>query len=431
MRSVARLLLAVGLAGPFPLAAQTPAPIDTALVRRYLAEAAALTARDGGRLWGRSLAGPVLFVHRDSRATVSDLSPAGVPVSSMDGLHHATLPESEPVANTSLRWAGRSWAMVVWPPSSDSLRRRVLLAHELWHRLQDSLGFPAGMPANAHLGTRDGRLWLRLEARALLAALNATGAARNRAVGDALAFRRARYDRFPDASAEERQLELNEGLAEYSGIALASPDDATRLELTRRRLVQLDSAANFERDFAYHTGPAWGLVLDDLVPAWRSSLTRADDLPLLAGKVLTTSARGARSAATRGTAYGIASIRKAEDARALAREKHLRDLRTRFVTGPRLELPLAEMKLSFDPGQVEAFDGGTVYGMLRLSDRWGVLQCDAAGGYISGDYTRAVIPSPADTSGRRLTGPGWILELAPGWKLVRGAKPGDWTVTKE
>jgi hypothetical protein len=250
-------------------------------------------------------------------------------------------------------------------------------------------------------------------------------------VGDALAFRRARYDRFPAAGDEERQLELNEGLAEYSGIALAAPDPAIRLELTRQRLMLLDSAPSFERDFAYHTGPAWGLLLDDLVPGWRSSLTSSDNLALLAGKALTSAARGVRPATARGTAYGIALIRKEEAARALARDTRLRGLRTRFVTGPRLELPLAEMKLGFDPGQVEAFEGGTVYGMLRLSDRWGVLQCDASGGYFSGDYTRVVIPSPADTAGRRLTGPGWILELLPGWKLVRGARPGDWTVVKE
>ena len=432
----ARLALAIVAGGATfevaPLVAQSAAPaIDTGLARLYLAEAAVLTARDGGRLWGRSLAGPLLFVHRGTRATVRDQSPSGVPVSAGDGLFHATLPESEPVANTSLRWAGISWAMVVWPPSTDSLRRRVLLAHELWHRAQDSLGFPGSMPANAHLGTRDGRVWLRLEARALLAALRAPGTARTRAAGDALAFRRARHQRFPAAAAEERRLELNEGLAEYTGIALAAPDDSTRLALTRQRLASLDSAPNFEREFAYHTGPAWGLLLDELSPSWRRALTDSDDLALLAGAALPAGVRAAR-ADTRGAAYGMVAIRKAETARAAAREKRVRDLRTRFVTGPRLELPLAEMKLGFDPGQVEALeDGGSVYGMLRLSDRWGVLQCDASGGFISADFSRAIVPAPSDTTGRRLTGPGWILELATGWRIVRGSRPGDWTITRD
>jgi hypothetical protein len=100
------------------------------------------------------------------------------------------------------------------------------------------------------------------------------------------------------------------------------------------------------------------------------------------------------------------------------------------VSGPVLELPLAEMKIGFDPGQVEALNGvGTVYGALRLTDRWGVLQCDGSGGLISGDFRRAVVPAPADITGRRLTGPGWVLELLPDWHFVPGTRKGDWTVT--
>ena len=66
--------------------------------------------------------------------------------------------------------------------------------------------------------------------------------------------------------------------------------------------------------------------------------------------------------------------------------------------------------------------------MLRLADRWGVLQCDATGGLIAGDFRRALVPAPADTQGRRLTGPGWILELEPGWKVVPGGRRGDWVL---
>lgn len=434
MRLLLPMALATGglLFGSRRLGAQAASlPIDTALARRYFAEAADLTSRDGGGLWGRSLEGPILFVHAASRMVLSAVPGAGDTLRPLGGLFTGTLPEAEPIANTALRWAGHTWAMVVWPPRADSVERRVLMAHELWHRIQDSLGLPSGIPSNAHLATRDGRLWLRLEGRALRKALGAAGTLRLRALEDAIAFRRARRALFPGSESDERALELNEGLAEYSGIMLAIESPVARREQADRRLAVLDSATHFERDFAYHTGPAWGLTLDDLAPGWRASLRAGDDLAMIAAQYLGTVRGGARSASARGAAYGLAAVRKSEDARVQARRKHVAALQTRFVTGPLLELPLAEMKLSFDPSKGEAMSSlGSVYGMLRLTDRWGVLQCDVSGGLIAADFQRALVPAPSDTTGRRLTGPGWVLELNPGWQIQPGQRPGDWVVRR-
>lgn len=432
MRDSLLLALAAGrlLFGLPALRAQTaPMPMDTTEARRYFREAAELAARDAGTLWGRSLEGPILFVHASTRTVLSGVADREELLRPLGGMYTGALPDAEPIANTSLRWAGHTWAMVVWPPQTDSLERRVLFAHELWHRVQDGLGLPSGIPSNAHLGTRDGRLWLRLEGRALRRALAASGAVRTRALEDAVAFRRARRALFPGSETDERALELNEGLAEYSGIMLATASRAARRELADRRLAILDSATNFERDFAYHTGPAWGLLLDDLAPGWRVGLRATDDLAMTAARSLGAAREAGRSAPARGASYGLAGVRKSEDTRVSARRKHVAALRTRFVTGPVLELPLAEMKMSFDPAKVEAMSSlGSVYGMLRLTDRWGVLQCDVSGGLIAADFRRALLPAPADTVGRRLTGPGWVLELLPGWQLVPGPRPGDWTV---
>ena len=407
-------------------------PIDTALARRYFREAAALTARDAGRLWGRSLAGPLLFVDRASRSVLTDIADAEGVLRPLGSLYTGTLPGSENIANTAFRWGGVTWAMLAWPITPDSLRRSVLFAHELWHRVQDSLGFPLANPGNAHLAERDGRLWLRLEARALRRALSLEGAGRTRALRDALAFRRVRRRLFPGSDSTERALELNEGLAEYTGITVAAGSEIARRSLVDDRLAVLDSATHLERSFAYQTGPAYGFFLDGLSPGWRAALSRESDLAF----VLESSLRGAgpvrpASVVTRAVGYGYAAVRKAEQARATKRIARVASLRKRFVSGPVLELPLAEMNIGFDPGQVEALKGaGTIYGALRLTDRWGVLQCDGSGGLISGDFRRAVIPAPADITGRRLTGPGWVLELFPDWQIVPGTRKGDWIVSR-
>lgn len=417
---------------PPALTAQDVLPIDTVMARRYFEEAAALTARDGGRLWGRSLAGPLLFVDRATRAVVAEVPDAEGRLRPAGSLHSGTLPASENVANTAFRWGGVTWAMVAWPITPDPLTRGVLFAHELWHRVQDSLGFRPASPANAHLGSRDGRLWLRLEARALRRALERSGADRREALRDAIAFRRARRGLFPGSDSTERALELNEGLAEDTGVELGAGSAAVRRALVLDRLVALDTIQMLERSFAYQTGPAYGLFLDEAAPGWRAALGPRHDLAFVLGASLRTlEAVRPATPVRRAAGYGYATVRKEELARATDRLAHTASLRRRFVDGPVLELPLAEMKMGFDPGRVESLDGvGTVYGALRLTDRWGVLQCDGSGGVISGDFRRAIVPAPADITGRRLTGPGWVLELLPEWQIVPGSRKGDWIVKR-
>ena len=73
-RFIAPLTLAgwILLAAPLPAQSAPELPIDSALARRHFQQASALTARDGGRLWGRSLAGPILFVDPATRTVLAD-----------------------------------------------------------------------------------------------------------------------------------------------------------------------------------------------------------------------------------------------------------------------------------------------------------------------------------------------------------------------
>jgi hypothetical protein len=85
------------------------------------------------------------------------------------------------------------------------------MAHEMWHRVQNDIGFPASGAANDHLDSRDGRVWLQLEWRALAKALSVRGEQRRRAIADALLFRAYRRTIFPNAAAQEREMEMHEG----------------------------------------------------------------------------------------------------------------------------------------------------------------------------------------------------------------------------
>ena len=88
------------------------------------------------------------------------------------------------------------------------------------------------------------------------------------ATHEALIFRAARHAQAGETGAEqERALELNEGLAEYTGVKLSGAVDPHRdVAATLRAAEQADA---FSRMFAYASGPAYGLLLEDAAPGWR------------------------------------------------------------------------------------------------------------------------------------------------------------------
>ena len=47
------------------------------------------------------------------------------------------LPDEINIANTATDWAGVKWTMMMLPLPEDAGRRAALLAHEMWHRIQE------------------------------------------------------------------------------------------------------------------------------------------------------------------------------------------------------------------------------------------------------------------------------------------------------
>ena len=197
-------------------------PIDLELAKSYFDEARSLSESDAGALWGKPLAGPMLFVDPRSRFVVANQANKESMLKADKGVFIGKLPANVPLANTAFRWAGVHWSMLLWPLPMEKAERSIMLMHESWHRIQADLGLPSHDPVNNHLDTLEGRYWLQLEWRALARALASSDADRRRAIEDALRFRRHRRDLFKGAAAQENALELHEGLAEYTGIKLSS-----------------------------------------------------------------------------------------------------------------------------------------------------------------------------------------------------------------
>ena len=83
-------------------------PIDLQLAARCFQEAKWCAEEDGGKLWGRSLEGPMLFVHAPSRTAVANREPPGMGMTAQDGLWTGKLPADVITANTAFAWPAMS-----------------------------------------------------------------------------------------------------------------------------------------------------------------------------------------------------------------------------------------------------------------------------------------------------------------------------------
>jgi hypothetical protein len=405
--------------------------IDTALAKRYFQELQWASDDDAGTLWSKRLAGPTLFFDPKTGDAVANQADAEKKLTASDGVFVGKVPKDFAGANTALDWAGVHWTVVLWPLPETTFDRMRLLMHESWHRIQGDIGLPTAVIRNEHLATKDGRIWLLMEYRALAKALPAWGPERKRALEDALAFRSYRRSLFADAAREEDRMEVHEGMAEYTGFARGGlyNNEARYYMAGRLKLAALKPSLAYA--FAYETGPAYGLLLDMQGEDWRKRLSPDASLSGLCATLNhvepvhpTIEDVLERAKSYDGDALIAAETKKDAELKA-AQSKY----RSALVDGPVLRLPLKQKSYTFDPNAVVPLPGaGTVYLGCKFIDDWGILEVsDAALADTAFETVRVPAPkAPGDT-----TGAGWKLELNAGWKLVHGARAGDVTVSKE
>ena len=380
-------------------AAQTSS-IDTKLAALYFQQLKQTSDLEGGKMWGVPLYGPLLFVDPRSSNVVANQADRQGKLVPQDGVFVGTLPNEISPANTAVDWAGVHWTMVVWPVSEFRQARERLLLHECFHRLQEKLGLPARDAVNAHLDSLNGRIWIQLEWRALERALRATGPARKTAIADALLFRYYRRSLFPDSANNENALELNEGLAEYTGVKLSSADVQETAVRANLILRQARNNPTFARSFAYISGPAYGTLLDLSGRPWRAGLKSSSDLGVLLQQRsairVHVSESAARAAVSRYEGNEIIAIETEQEQK---RKQQIADVRKKFWDGPVLILSLSpDVRYSYNPNNVLGIDeSNTVYPTMRLVDAWGVLTV-TDGALLerdaTGHLTRARVPAP-------------------------------------
>ena len=398
-------------------AATADAQVQPQLAQRWFEEVTKLCERDAGRLWGVSLCGPMVIIDQatGTRAT-SRPEPEGPPPR-FPGFADA------PVSWGGLRWF--SWPLYMLADKTADERQRVML-HGLFHRIQAELGFTASNGFNEHLDTLEGRVWMQLEWRALRRALQSKGSGRAEAVADALAFRRERRRLFPGAAENERREEIKEGLPSYTGVAAWANSAA---DAHRAAAPPASVDVSFVGAFAYMSGPAYGVLLDDLLPGWRRQVRSASDL----GDMLASANNRPLTAdvAVAAARYDAATLRTTEEARDQARQVRIAELRRRYVDGPVLTMPAVGRRTSDSTGAVGIPGAGTLFfHNFTLSAQWGRLNADG-GVLIASDESTLSVPVSGPLEGTTLRGDGWSATLNSGWVVRPSARAGSFTIVRE
>lgn len=400
--------------------------IDTASALAALRDASTACHLDAGRLWGISLCAPIALTDRATRLVIATDSVSGRPFLPYVGAFLTTAPEELGFANTSFTWGTRSWAMILLPLPADRFDRASLVMHEVFHSVQDTLHLAGSDPANNQLDVLEGRHLLRLELRALAAALDAlsnSGADVRAHTSDALLFRAQRHALYPAADSLEPALEMQEGLAEYTGDRLAmmlTGEPATRIA---PRVRAFQSNPTYVRSFAYATGPALGILLDHFSPTWRRDVRTTRNPALLLARAIGFHAPIdlARAVSQRAKSYGDAEIMSQELARDSTRRVRMADYRKRLVDGPTVTFRQTNLSRGFNPQTLVGFDSvWTIYPTGNFSADWGSLDVKDGGAIVASDFRtlRVAAPgTPITPEMRAIHGSGWTLTIAPSWSL--------------
>jgi hypothetical protein len=401
-------------------------------IAKYLNEVKIATKR-GETVWSKNLYGAIIFVDPRTRQMYTNEPDSAGILKANGEIYSGVLSVNVNIANTSLHWSGRDWAMIMLPLPANKQDRLNLICHELFHKAQPALGFHNLNTDNNHLDQKDGRIYLRLELNALeKALLSSTSSEKNKHLANALTFRKYRQTIYRDAGSTENNLELNEGLAEYTGNILCGRNKEQAVAHFRKVLAEFLTTPTFVRSFPYQTIPLYGYLLYERKKYWNREITAKTNLTNYF-----TSAFNVVPSEDSTTIENISRQYNASHvfAEETAREKRTLELiaayKKKFIEQPHFEIKFEQMNISFNPGNIVPIeDKGTVYPNLRVTDRWGILLVEK-GALMSPGWDKVSITNPTQIEGKSVKGEGWSLELSDAYELIRNGKQENFLLKKK
>ncbi|KYG65805.1 hypothetical protein AZI86_01660 [Bdellovibrio bacteriovorus] len=385
----------------------------------YLRQYKDACIKEDGVTWKHSLCVPMVIVDPNNLKAVSTEPDPEGRFEKFSNVYRGTYSGGPHYANTSVKWGGRNWSMVVWPLPEDQIRRTGLMFHEAFHSIQEDVGFPMNNALNTHLDQEEARILLRLEWNALLKALEDSAHRRDH-VGVALQMRKLRFKKYPEAEKNEESMEMSEGVAEYTGMKLCGSTPEQTVEALRKKIEAVPEISSLTRSSAYYSGPLYGLLLDTKGPQWKFMALKMRSFGKITEQVFKIEPGPVSIAVLKN--YGRVEIVKFETQRAQETKDKIARYLSQIEKPGKLEIVLNSPQAVFNPYGILSIDANTViYETYEVRDEWGSLIVKEGTLFKFHDNRASIAVSPPSAfSENAAQGIGWELKLAPGWKLIKG-----------
>ncbi|MEO9852561.1 MAG: hypothetical protein ABJH72_20150 [Reichenbachiella sp.] len=390
-------------------------------IEKAVAEIDSLLKLDDRWFWGHDLYGPIIFIDPETREFAANQNSSSGQFRKENTVYLGTLPDTYNIANTAINWEGKRWTMVMLPLPTDQYARNNLIIHELFHRIQPAIGFDSLQEiSNAHLDTYEARVLLILELEALKNALISEDISeKNNHIKNALNFRSARHISDKVKSAENA-LEMNEGLAEYTGAMLSGRSDAEMKLHFKSKIENYYASSTFVRSFAYQTIPVYGFFLSKRTTAWQREITENTNLTDYFVRAFSAeiSEDITFDSIIKMGGYDNDAIIEKEQNRERNRLAKEEMLRKKYLEEPTLKLNFKKMNISFNPANIIPLgELGTVYPTMRITDHWGILEVEN-GALLDANWGFVMLSAPTLIEAETVTGDGWTLQLNEMWEVT-------------
>ncbi len=389
---------------------------------KYFNDIKDICDRDSGKLWGKNLYGPIMFVDRTSRSIVANTQDNQGLLKAKDNVFTGIYPKELLLNNTPANFGGTLFAMATLPLEDDNFRIKTRAIRGLFHRFQEYEGIAASSFNVSNMDEKEARLWIKLEWKALRKALTSEGDERQLAIRDALIFRGSNRELYQKFASEENRFETYEGLATFTFTLLCT---GSPQEYKTRLLENLDrvySMPSYARSYGVIHGALYATLLYDKGYDFRQIKTDNFDL----GKAVKELYNIELPAICRDVAgslavnYEIDEINKEEAQRLEVIKQSIHNQISVFTEKPVVFLELESPYFDFEPEDIHPLDTlGTLYTSMRVSDNWGKLTVDKVGCLVSNNYKYLRISAKGfKEAPKHISGDGWTLLLNDNWELV-------------
>ena len=378
--------------------------------------------RDNGKLWGKNLFGPIMFVERVTRRIVANQPDNEGLLKSKDGVYTGIYPKELVLSNAPVKFGGTQFAMVPLPAEEDEYRLKTRVIHSLFHLFQENEGVIASTFNSTNMDEKEARLWIKLEWKALKKAINTKGEDRQLAIRDALIFRGSNRELYHKYAEDENRFETYEGLTTFTYTLLCANSPEEFKSRLFENLDRIYSMQSYARSYGFIHGALYASLLYDKGYDFKKIKTNSFDLGDAVKELynIDLPAICRDVAGSLAVNYDIESVNKEEEKRDADIKENIHNQISIFTEKPVVFLELESPYFDFEPEDIHSLDTlGTLYNSMRVSDNWGKLTVDKGGCLVSNNLKFIRITAKAFKADKNhISGEGWHLLMNSEWELV-------------